>query len=146
MATVLLLSLVLYISAPFIPLKPKVINNEKCLADELQEALVKNEHHIDSDNDDVFLPNSGKQLPKVYPKYSCKYLEELKTLKFNSVSKNSRALLNSDNMYLKEDSADQTDEHRTAHEKSQDASRDKSNEVCTASSGQGNNEGNEGNA
>lgn len=127
--------------APGLPLKPKVINNEKCLADELQEALVKNEYQIDSDNDDVFLPNSGKQLPKVYPKYSCKYIEELKSIKFNSVSKNTRALLNSDNMYLKEDSADQSDEHRTAHEKSCETTRERSREVSTSSSGQGNNEG-----
>lgn len=61
-------------------------------------------HHSDSD-DDVFLPNS-KSLPKVYPKFSCKFLEELVQVKFNSVSKNTRAYLNADNFYLQEDSSE----------------------------------------
>ena len=78
------------------------VPNEKCLADELQEALIKSEHQSDTD-DDVFLPNS-KPLPKVYPKFSCNFLEELVQVKFNSVSKNTRAYLNSDNLYLQEDS------------------------------------------
>ena len=82
------------------------VPNEKCLADELQEALIKSEHQSDTD-DEVFLPNS-KPLPKVYPKFSCKFLEELVQVKFNSVSKNTRAYLNSDNLYLKEDSSDAT--------------------------------------
>lgn len=81
--------------------------NEKCLADELQEALIKSVHQSDSD-DDVFLPNSKPSLPKVYPKFSCKFLEELVQIKFNSVSKNTRAYLNSDNLYLKEDSSEVT--------------------------------------
>ena len=132
-------------TAPAIPLKPKVINNEKCLADELQEALVKNEQTIESDNDDVFLPSSGKQIPKVYPKYSGKFLEELKTVKFNSVSKNTRAFLNSDNMYLIEDSTERSDEQKAAQEKSNDMSSARAREVSTSSSGQGNNEGDGGN-
>lgn len=122
-----------------VPLKPKVISNELCLADELQEALVKNDCSLESDNDEVFLPNSGKQLPKVYPKYSCKFLEELKCVKFNSVSKNTRAFLNSDNMYLKEDSTENSD-HRKSHDKLSDTC-DKSRDVHTSSSGQGNNDG-----
>ena len=91
-----------------LPLKCK-LNNEKCLADELQEALVKPDHS-DSDTDDVFMPNTTKTLPKVYPKYSGKLIEDLKNrVKFNSVSKNTRAYLNSDNVYLQEDSCDKSD-------------------------------------
>ena len=55
----------------------------------------------------MFLPHSSAStLPKVYPKYSGNFLEDLKNVKFNSVSKNTRAYLNSDNMYLKEDSTE----------------------------------------
>ncbi|KAL4233767.1 C-Jun-amino-terminal kinase-interacting protein 1 [Mactra antiquata] len=123
---------------PSSALKPKPVHNEKCLADELQEALVKDEHDIESDNDDVFLPQSTKKIQKVYPKYSCKFLEELKHVKFNSVSKNTRALLNSDNMYLKEDSTERSEHHQTLHEKSHDLPRDKPREMLTSSSGQRN--------
>ena len=93
------------ISAPSLVPGPQA-PNEKCLADELQEALIKSVHQTDSD-DDVFLPDS-KPVPKVYPKFSCKFLEELVQVKFNSVSKNTRAYLNSDNLYLKEDSSHPT--------------------------------------
>ena len=92
-----------------LPLQPKFPDiNEKCLADELQEALVRSDNCDDeSDNNDVFLPNNAAvTVPKVYPKYSGNFLEDLKNAKFNSVSKNTRAYLNSDNMYLKEDSTD----------------------------------------
>jgi hypothetical protein len=129
-------------TAPALPLKPKSINNEKCLADELQEALVKNDQAIESE-DDVFIPSSGKQIPKVYPKYSGKFLEELKTVKFNSVSKNTRAFLNSDNMYLKEDSTERSEEQKE-NEKSNDMSCAKERHMNTSSSGEGNNEGDGG--
>lgn len=85
--------------------------NERCLADELQEALLKAE----SVEDDVFLPNeqpTAKQCldnSKIYPKFSGRYLDELKSLQFsNSVSKNTKPFLNSNNIYLEEDSSVET--------------------------------------
>lgn len=90
--------------------QPKTVN-ERCLADELQEALLKS----DSVEDDVFLPNelpTAKQCPdnsKIYPKFSGRYLDELRSLQFsNSVSKNTKAYLNSNNIYLEEDSSVET--------------------------------------
>ncbi|XP_052087011.1 C-Jun-amino-terminal kinase-interacting protein 1-like isoform X2 [Mytilus californianus] len=90
--------------------KPTV-KNEKCLADELQEALLK----TDSEEDDVFLPSEptvtkqSSANDKIYPKFSRKYLEELKCSHFtNSVSKNTKPYLNSNNIYLEEDSTVET--------------------------------------
>lgn len=85
------------------------IVNEKCLAEELQEALTQDVVVADDDDDNVFLPNTSCQAQKgksnkVYPKFSGKFLEELKNLQFNAVSKNTRPYLNSDNIYLEEDS------------------------------------------
>lgn len=85
-----------------------VSKNERCLADELQEALLKTE----IDDDDVFLPSESVKKPdisKIYPKFSGRYLEELKSLQFtNSVSKNTKPYLNSNNIYLEEDSTVET--------------------------------------
>ncbi|KAL3883764.1 hypothetical protein ACJMK2_029996 [Sinanodonta woodiana] len=92
--------------APLPPSQPIGVTavNEKCLADELQEALFKKEIISDEDeSDEVFLPNS-RTVPKIYPKFSRKYIEDLKGLKFNTVSKNTRTFINSDNVYLQEDS------------------------------------------
>ncbi|XP_052807808.1 JNK-interacting protein 1-like [Mya arenaria] len=108
-------------SAASTPLKPRAEYNEKCLADELQEALVRSEHDLDLEHAD-----GAARTPKAYPKYSRKFLEELSCVKFNSVSKNTRAYLGSDNMYLKEDSSNQTeqcdlkDRTRDIHDKSRD--------------------------
>lgn len=125
------------------PLKLKVIANDRCLADELRDALVQKEFTEDCD-DDVFESASDNQLQKVYPKYSRKFLEELKTVKFNSVSKNTRAYLNSDNIYLQEDSTNHecygdqqndrvsTDDHKTNNE---------SMVLSIASGGKGSNNG-----
>ncbi|XP_062576273.1 uncharacterized protein LOC134238176 [Saccostrea cucullata] len=76
--------------------------NEKCLADELQEALLR------GDNDDVFLPEQSPKQGKVYPKFSKQYLDELKSVCFNSVSGNTAPCLSSDNVYLSEDSVPDT--------------------------------------
>ena len=85
-----------------------LVKNERCLADELQEALLKTESDVD---DDVFLPSDSvatkqtSENTKIYPKFSGRYLQELKTLQFtNSVSKNTKPFLNSNNIYLEEDS------------------------------------------
>ncbi|KAJ8315687.1 hypothetical protein KUTeg_007837 [Tegillarca granosa] len=85
------------------------IVNEKCLAEELQEALTQDVPVVEDDDDNVFLPNTPCQAQKgksnkVYPKFSGRFLEELKNLQFNAVSKNTRPYLNSDNIYLEEDS------------------------------------------
>ena len=101
--------LILVFSAPAKVTGPQA-PNEKCLADELQEALIRSVHQTDND-DDVFLPDS-KTTPKVYPKFSCKFLEELLQVRFDSVSKNTRAYLDSDNFYLKEDSSDPSSRER----------------------------------
>ena len=92
-----------------LPVEDKpLVKNERCLADELQEALLKTESDAD---DDVFLPSDSvptKQISentKIYPKFSGRYLQELKTIQFtNSVSKNTKPFLNSNNIYLEEDS------------------------------------------
>ncbi|XP_048769960.1 C-Jun-amino-terminal kinase-interacting protein 1-like isoform X3 [Ostrea edulis] len=76
--------------------------NERCLADELQEALLR------GDNDDVFLPEQPPKQEKVYPKFSKQYLDELKNGCFNSVSGNTAPCLSSDNVYLSEDSVPDT--------------------------------------
>ncbi|VDI63227.1 mitogen-activated protein kinase 8 interacting protein 1 [Mytilus galloprovincialis] len=85
------------------------VTNEKCLADELQEALLKTDS---AEEDDVFLPSEptvtkqSSANDKIYPKFSRKYLEELKCSHFtNSVSKNTKPFLNSNNIYLEEDSS-----------------------------------------
>lgn len=91
-----------------LPVEDKIlVKNERCLADELQEALLKTEN----DDDDVFLPSDSiptkqtSENSKIYPKFSGRYLQELKTLQFtNSVSKNTKPLLHSNNIYLEEDS------------------------------------------
>ena len=92
-----------------LPVEDKpLVKNERCLADELQEALLKTESDAD---DDVFLPSDSvptkqtSENTKIYPKFSGRYLQELKTLQFtNSVSKNTKPFLNSNNIYLEEDS------------------------------------------
>jgi len=94
-------------------------SNSKCLADELQEALLQEVHQQGNDyddDDDVFLPDSTNQTKnsqntKVYPKFSGNYLEELKKLTFNCVSKNTRPYLTSNNVYLAEDSTDDSPCH-----------------------------------
>ncbi|XP_033739818.1 C-Jun-amino-terminal kinase-interacting protein 1-like [Pecten maximus] len=90
--------------------------NAKCLADELQEALVRDSRpNSTDDDDDVFYPtpSEGKSSPssKVYPKFSCKFLEELKLINFNSVSKNTRPYTSSNNVYLEEDSTADSQRH-----------------------------------
>ncbi|XP_060080204.1 C-Jun-amino-terminal kinase-interacting protein 2-like [Ylistrum balloti] len=90
--------------------------NAKCLADELQEALVRDSRQNSvEDDDDVFYPTAseGKSSSpsKVYPKFSCKFLEELKTINFNSVSKNTRPYTSSNNVYLEEDSTTDSQRH-----------------------------------
>lgn len=52
-------------------------------------------------------------------------------MKFNSVSKNTRAYLNSDNMYLKEDSCEQ----ETSEEQTTVKSRDAEASVCNGTGG-----------
>ena len=141
------LSLVL-IAAPAPPCRPRTEYNEKCLADELQEALIHRDSDGDVSNDGVFVPSgANKQLPKVYPKYSNKFLEELTCVKFNSVSKNTRAYLNSDNVYLQEDSSDHS-RHSDLQERSRDQqerSRDQqSRESCVATGGKGQKDGGDG--
>lgn len=76
--------------------------NEKCLADELQEAL------LNTDSDDVFVASPPPKQSKVYPKFSKQYLEDLKSVCFNSVSGNTAPCLTSDNVYLAEDSVPDT--------------------------------------
>ncbi|OWF50200.1 C-Jun-amino-terminal kinase-interacting protein 1-like [Mizuhopecten yessoensis] len=90
--------------------------NSKCLADELQEAMVRDSRQNSTDDDDdVFYPtpSEGKSSPssKAYPKFSGKFLEELKTINFNSVSKNTRPYTSSNNVYLEEDSTADSQRH-----------------------------------
>lgn len=88
--------------------------NAKCLADELQEALVRDSRPNSTDEDDeVFYPtpSEDKTSPKMYPKFSCKFLEELKLINFNSVSKNTRPYTSSNNVYLEEDSTTDSQRH-----------------------------------
>lgn len=79
--------------------------NERCLADELKDALRKESLDEDAD-DDVFLPTTSTQNTD-YPKFSSNFIEDLRQVPFSSVSKNTRAYLNSDNQYLLEDSTSQ---------------------------------------
>lgn len=126
----------LLLTGPMVQLKPRVIHNEKCLADELQEALTRpNVDPRELEEEDYFQATTQKQM--VYPKYSGKFLEELRNVKFNSVSKNTRAYLNSDNMYLKEDSCDQ--------EPCEEQTTVKSHDVDAVCSGTGGDEGGDGN-
>lgn len=76
--------------------------NEKCLADELQEALLR------VDTDEVFTGDQPPKQNKVYPKFSKQYLDDLKYVCFNSVSSNTAPCLSSDNVYLSEDSVPDT--------------------------------------
>lgn len=76
--------------------------NEKCLADELQEALLR------VDTDEVFIDDQPPKRNKVYPKFSKQYLDDLKYVCFNSVSSNTAPCLSSDNVYLSEDSVPDT--------------------------------------
>nr|XP_011422218.2 uncharacterized protein LOC105324754 isoform X2 [Crassostrea gigas] len=76
--------------------------NEKCLADELQEALLR------VDTDEVFIDDQPPKRNKVYPKFSKQYLNDLKYVCFNSVSSNTAPCLSSDNVYLSEDSVPDT--------------------------------------
>jgi hypothetical protein len=93
----------------------KLVINERCLADELQEALQR------GDNDDVFLPEQTHKQEKVYPKFSKQYLDELKNGCFNSVSGNTAPCLSSDNVYLSEDSVPDTRPRLRSRHMSKDA-------------------------
>ena len=119
-------------SGPTVLLKPRVVTNEKCLADELQEALTRPNVDTGSSEDDAYCQGANTNTQMVYPKYSCKYLEELKIVRFNSVSKNTRAYLKTDNMYLKEDSCGQDNcDQQTTVKSSADV-----DDVCSGAGGE----------